>query len=48
VNVYEPVVFYPADEKMPVEIVINSITKRLRERAQVSRRGFAGAGDFES
>ena len=27
VNVYEPVVFYPADEKVPVEIVINSITK---------------------
>src|SRR5579864_895976 len=27
VNVYEPVVFYPADEKMPVEIVINTITK---------------------
>lgn len=27
VNVYEPVVFYPADEKVPVEIVINSVTK---------------------
>jgi hypothetical protein len=27
VNVYEPVVFYPADEKLPVEIVINSISK---------------------
>jgi hypothetical protein len=27
VNVYEPVVFYPADEKVPVEIVINNITK---------------------
>lgn len=27
VNVYEPVVFYPADEKAPVEIVINSVTK---------------------
>ena len=27
VNVYEPVVFYPADEKTPVEIVINSVTK---------------------
>lgn len=27
VNVYEPVVFYPADEKQPLEIVINSITK---------------------
>lgn len=26
VNVYEPVVFYPADEKAPVEIVINNIT----------------------
>ncbi len=27
VNVFEPVVFYPADEKVPVEIVINSVTK---------------------
>jgi hypothetical protein len=27
VNVYEPVLFYPGDEKMPVEIVINSVTK---------------------
>ena len=27
VNVFEPVVFYPADEKMPVEIVINGVTK---------------------
>jgi hypothetical protein len=27
VNVYEPVVFYPADEKVPVELVINSVTK---------------------
>jgi hypothetical protein len=27
VNVYEPVVFYPADEKAPVEIVLNSVTK---------------------
>jgi hypothetical protein len=27
VNVFEPVVFYPADEKLPVEIVINSVTK---------------------
>jgi hypothetical protein len=27
VNVYEPVVFYPADEKSPVEIVINSVTR---------------------
>ena len=27
VNVYEPVMFYPADEKAPVEIVINSIMK---------------------
>lgn len=27
VNVYEPVMFYPADEKAPVEIVINSVTK---------------------
>ena len=26
VNVYEPVVFYPANEKLPVEIVINSVT----------------------
>src|SRR5579864_1993934 len=24
---FEPVVFYPADEKLPVEIVINSVTK---------------------
>ena len=27
VNVFEPVVFYPADEKVPVEIVINSVAK---------------------
>lgn len=27
VNVYEPVMFYPADEKAPLEIVINNITK---------------------
>lgn len=27
VNVYEPVVFYPGDEKLPVELVINSISK---------------------
>jgi hypothetical protein len=27
VNVFEPVVFYPADEKMPVEIVINNVTR---------------------
>ena len=27
VNVYEPVMFYPDDEKAPVEIVINNITK---------------------
>ena len=27
VNVYEPVMFYPADEKVPVEIVINAVTK---------------------
>ena len=27
VNVYEPVVFYPADEKTPVELVINTISK---------------------
>jgi hypothetical protein len=27
VNVYEPVVFYPADEKVPVEIVINAVSK---------------------
>jgi hypothetical protein len=27
VNIYEPVVFYSADSKMPVELVINSITK---------------------
>jgi hypothetical protein len=27
VNVFEPVVFYPADEKLPVEIVINSVTR---------------------
>ena len=26
VNVYEPVVFYPADEKLPVELVINNIS----------------------
>jgi uncharacterized coiled-coil protein SlyX len=27
VNIYEPVVFYSADSKMPVELVINSISK---------------------
>ena len=27
VNIYEPVVFYAADSKVPVELVINSITK---------------------
>jgi hypothetical protein len=27
VNIYEPVVFYSADRKMPVEVVINSISK---------------------
>lgn len=27
VNVYEPVVFYPADDRVPVELVINSVTK---------------------
>jgi hypothetical protein len=27
VNVYEPVVFYPAHDKVPVELVINSVTK---------------------
>jgi len=27
VNIYEPVVFYAADSKMPVELVINGITK---------------------
>lgn len=27
VNVYEPVVFYPADDKVPVELVLNSVTK---------------------
>lgn len=27
VNVFEPVVFYPADEKLPVEIVINSVSR---------------------
>lgn len=27
VNVYEPVMFYPGEEKSPVEIVINNITK---------------------
>lgn len=27
VNVYEPVVFYPADDKVPVELVINSVTR---------------------
>jgi len=27
VNAFEPVVFYPADEKVPVEIVINSVAK---------------------
>jgi hypothetical protein len=26
-NLYEPVVFYPAEERQPVELVINSITK---------------------
>jgi hypothetical protein len=26
-NLYEPVMFYPADERQPVELVINSITK---------------------
>jgi len=26
-NLYEPVIFYPADERQPVEMVINSITK---------------------
>jgi hypothetical protein len=26
-NLYEPVVFYPSDERQPVELVINSITK---------------------
>ena len=26
-NLYEPVVFYPTDERQPVELVINSITK---------------------
>ncbi len=27
VNVYEPAVFYPGNEKLPVELVINSVTK---------------------
>ena len=27
VNIYEPVLFYSADRKMPVELVINSIGK---------------------
>lgn len=27
VNLYEPVVFYPADERQPVELLINSVTK---------------------
>jgi hypothetical protein len=27
VNVFEPVAFYPADEKAPVEIVINNVTR---------------------
>ena len=27
VNIYEPVVFYSADRKAPVELVINSISK---------------------
>jgi hypothetical protein len=26
-NLYEPVIFYPTDERQPVELVINSITK---------------------
>src|SRR5262249_4913215 len=26
-NLYEPVVFYPTDERRPLELVINSITK---------------------
>lgn len=26
-NLYEPVVFYPAEERQPVELVVNSITK---------------------
>jgi len=26
-NLYEPVIFYPSDERQPVELVINSITK---------------------
>jgi hypothetical protein len=27
VNVYEPVIFYSADNKLPVELVINQISK---------------------
>jgi hypothetical protein len=41
VNIYEPVVFYSADSKIPVELVINSITKN-RIHGYVSEPKYKG------
>src|ERR1700687_837370 len=42
VNIYEPVVFYSADRKVPVELVINSIGKN-HIHGYVSERKYKGA-----
>lgn len=42
VNVYEPVVFYPANDKLPVELVINSVT-RNHIHGYVSEPKYRGA-----
>jgi hypothetical protein len=46
VNIYEPVVFYAADSKVPVELVINSITKN-HIHGYVSEPKYKGA-DLEA
>lgn len=46
VNIYEPVVFYSADSKQPVELVINSITKN-HIHGYVSQPKYNGA-DLEA
>jgi transcriptional regulator with PAS, ATPase and Fis domain len=46
VNIYEPVVFYSADRKMPVELVINSISKN-HIHGYVSEPKYKGA-DLEA
>jgi hypothetical protein len=46
VNIYEPVVFYSADSKMPVELVINGISKN-HIHGYVSEPKYKG-GDLEA